>query len=125
MALDGRGNLFIADYNNSVIRRVVLSTGVISTFAGSGNYGYSGDNGPALKAGLDPYGIAQGNIYIADSFNDRIRKITAADGIITTIAGTGVGADSGDNGPAAQAQVNSPSDVSVDPQKAAYFAEYP
>src|SRR5579885_3654231 len=67
--LDGKGNLYIADYNNNRVRKLVLATGVITTVAGNGNFHYSGDGGKATDAGLDPYDIAvdsSGNLYIAD-----------------------------------------------------------
>ena len=94
MALDGVGNLYIADTDNQRIRKVD-STGTITTIAGSGEHlhnGFSGDGGPAVEAQLSfPTGLAvdeAGNVYIADQGNDRIRKVDSA-GTITTIAGTG------------------------------------
>lgn len=93
IAFDSKGNLFIADHNNLRIRRVDLKTGVIVTIAGNGKRGFSGDGGPALEASLNaPAGLAfdaEDNLYIADAGNHRIRKIEAATGIITTIAGSG------------------------------------
>src|SRR5258706_10594361 len=76
--LDGKGNLFIADFNNNRVRKVVLATGVITTVAGNGTVRASGDNGPATQAGLDPMDLAldtSGNLYIADFSNNRVRKV--------------------------------------------------
>jgi len=89
VAVDGSGNLFIADYGNSVIRKVATN-GIITTVAGNGTNGYSGDNGAATMAELNyPQGVAvdgSGNLFIADSFNGAIRKV-ATNGIITSVAG--------------------------------------
>ena len=91
MALDGAGNLFIADTRNDRIRKVDAA-GMITTVAGSGESGFGGDGGPATAALLDfPSGVAvdgAGNLFIADARNDRIRKVDAA-GMITTVAGNG------------------------------------
>jgi sugar lactone lactonase YvrE len=114
MALDGAGNLYIADEGNSVIRKVNAS-GTITTMAGNNTVGYSGDNGLATSASLyAPSGVAvdnSGNLYIADTGNNRIREVAAATGIITTIAGTGTAGYSGDNGAAVSATLNKPSAV--------------
>ncbi len=97
VAVDGTGNLFVVDQFHSAVRRIDAATGVITTVAGSDKPGFSGDGGPATKATLDcPSGIAVdgvGNLYIADTNNQRIRKVTAATGIITTIAGNGEGVE--------------------------------
>src|SRR5579872_4398474 len=113
--LDGKGNLFVADYGNSRVRKIVLATGVITTVAGNGDFHYSGEGGSALAAGMDPFDIAvdtADNLYIADFFNNRVRKVTAADGKIVSIAGTGISGD-GDNGPANQAALDGPVGISV------------
>jgi len=114
VAVDNSGNLYIAD--DSVIRKV-SAIGIITTFAGNGSRGYSGDGGPASDAQInDPFGIAvdaAGNLYIADTENQRIRKVSAA-GTITTIAGTGISGYSGDGGPAASAEVGAPFSVALD-----------
>jgi len=93
LALDASGNLYIADYGNSRIRKVLASTGIITTVAGTGFQAYGGDGGPATSAYLyDPQGVAvdsSGNIYIADTFNNLVRKINASTGVITTVGGTG------------------------------------
>ena len=100
LATDGSGNLFIADNQNNVIRKVTPD-GIISTVAGNGSQGYSGDGGPALKAELNlPTGVAvdaSGNLFIADTGNDRIRKVTPG-GTISTVAGNGTVGYSGDGG---------------------------
>jgi uncharacterized protein (TIGR03437 family) len=126
VALDGAGNLFIADSGNLRIRRI-SATGVISTVAGNGSNGPRGDGGPAVSAQLgDPWGVAAdsaGNLYIADFGNNEIRKVTTA-GVISTIAGNGVGGYGGDGGPATAAKLNGPSDVTVDSQGNVYIADY-
>ncbi|MGO9676083.1 MAG: NHL repeat-containing protein [Candidatus Sulfotelmatobacter sp.] len=103
-AVDTAGNIYIADTDNSRIRKVTASTGKISTVAGNGAFGYSGDGGAATSAELDfPCGVAVdavGNIYIADFSNNRIRKVTASTGKISTVAGDGAQGYSGDGGPA-------------------------
>ena len=117
-ALDGAGNLYIADSANHRIRRVASSTGVITTVAGTGAAGFSGDGGAAITATLySPDGVAVdgvGNLYIADRVNARIRKVAAGTGVITTVAGTGISGFSGDGGMATAAQLNSPAGVAVD-----------
>jgi len=116
LALDAGGDLYIADGGNNRIRKV-SPNGVIDTIAGSGTMGYGGDGGPAVSAALgSAVGIAvdlQGNLYVADPANQRIRKVSA-DGIISTVAGTGVLGFSGDNGPAVDAQLNTPAAVALD-----------
>ncbi len=93
LALDAAGDLYFADSANHRIRKITLATGIITTLAGDGTQGDAGDAGPALAASVDsPQGLtvdAAGNIYLADTHNHRVRKITAATGIITTLAGTG------------------------------------
>lgn len=116
LVVDASGNIYFCDYNNSRIRKI-STTGIITTIAGTGVPGFSGDGGLATNAKLNlPEGIAIdaiGNIFIADRGNNRIRKINSS-GIITTIAGTGVAGFSGDGGAAASAQINYPIDVEVD-----------
>lgn len=117
IAVDQSGNIYIADILNHRVRKID-ALGIITTFAGNGTQGYSGDNGPATSAQLyRPHGVAvdsTGNIYIADGFNNVIRKVNTS-GIISTIAGTGVSGYSGDNGPAITAQLAYPTDVAIDP----------
>jgi uncharacterized protein (TIGR03437 family) len=117
VSADRSGNLFIADQFNHRIRRVAKD-GTISTVAGTGVAGYSGDNGRAVNAQINtPIGIcvdSAGNLYIADLGNQRIRKVDAA-GIITTLAGNGSKSYGGDGGPAINASFNNPVRVIVDP----------
>src|ERR1700733_11127942 len=107
VAVDQSGNLYIADALDNRIRKVD-SSGIISTYAGNGLPGYSGDRGPASAAQLDfPVGIAldaKGNMYIADQGNSVVRRI-ATDGTINTVAGDGNPIFGGDNGPATSAQL--------------------
>jgi DNA-binding CsgD family transcriptional regulator/sugar lactone lactonase YvrE len=118
LALDGRANLYVADQGNNRIRRVDSLTGIITTAAGSDEiYGFSGDGGPATKARLSlPAGIVvhQDWIYIADAGNNRIRQVSLASGLITTLAGTGATGFSGDGGPAIQAALFGPLGLEVD-----------
>ncbi len=121
IAVDSAGNLYIADSGN--IRKV--SNGVITTVAGNGTQGFSGDNGPAISAQLyGPWGVAidsAGNLYIADSYNSRIRKVT--NGVITTVAGNAACCFSGDNGPAASAQLYGSHGVAAGPDGSVYIAD--
>lgn len=118
LAVDAAGNLFIADILNERVRRVDATTGIITTVAGMGVAGFAGDGGQATAARLNgPVGLAvdgAGNLFIADQRNQRIRRVDAATGIITTVVGTGVGGFAGDGGPATSAQLNLPRDVEVD-----------
>jgi uncharacterized protein (TIGR03437 family) len=124
VATDSAGDLYIADSGNNVIRKV--ANGVITTVAGNGTMGYSGDNGPATSAQLDaPYGVAvdsAGNLYIADSANNVIRKVSG--GVITTIAGNGTSGYTGDNGPATSAQLFTPSAVALDSAGNLYILDF-
>ncbi|MBZ5620847.1 MAG: hypothetical protein LAQ69_19280 [Acidobacteriia bacterium] len=117
LAFDSAGNLYIADTGNSCIRKI-STDGTIVTFAGTNANNYGGDGGPARLADLNgPEGVAAdlaGNLYIADTFNNRIREV-APDGTINTFAGTGFPGYSGDNGPATSATLFLPTDVAVDP----------
>jgi sugar lactone lactonase YvrE len=117
VAVDPSGNLYVADRNNGRILKRSATDGSISTYAGSGSSGYSGDNGPATSAQLNnPHGLAldtSGNLYIADTNNHRIRKV-ATDGTISTVAGDGTGLFSGDGGPATAAELRRPYGVAVD-----------
>ncbi len=142
VAVDREGNLYIA--TNNRIRRVDAATGIIATMAGTGKRGVEGDGGPATQAGLaDPAGIApdgQGNIFIADRDNHRIRKVDGATGVMTTVAGIGIHSEihglayageqaqhptwsptsgagyAGDGGPAIEAKLALPSGVAIGPQ---------
>ena len=121
VAVDSAGNIYIADGNN--IRKV--SNGIITTVAGNGTQGFSGDNGPATSAELDgAVGVAAdgaGNLYIADSGNNRIRKVS--NGVITTVAGNGTQGFSGDNGPATSAELAGAVGVAVDSASDVYIAD--
>ena len=120
VALDGGGNVFIADWRNHRIRRVAAGTGVITTVAGNGWERFGGDGGPGTSASLSrPFGVAVdggGNVLIADSQNNRIRRLAAGTGVITTVAGTGTQGFSGDGdgGPATSVRLNYPYGVAVD-----------
>lgn len=118
VAFDGAGNLYFSDTFNNRVRRVD-GRGIITTVAGNGDKAYSGDGGPATRAALnEPYGVVldrTGNLYIADRLNRRVRRVDAATGIITTVAGTGEAAYSGDGGPAAQAGLAEPNGLAFDP----------
>lgn len=127
VAVDGAGNLFIVDSSNERIRRVDAVTQVITTVAGNGLYGFAGDGGPATSAefnDIDGVGVdAQGDLFIADTGNNRIREVDAATGIVKTAAGNGAAAFSGDGGPAPLASLHSPGGVAVDAQKNIYIAD--
>ena len=112
VCFDRAGNMYFSDTFNNRIRRVDAVSGAITTVAGSGEKGFSGDGGPAVNAALnEPYGVVvdrAGNLYIADRLNRRVRRIDAATGTITTIAGTGEAAYSGDGGSGARAGLAEP-----------------
>ncbi len=117
--------MYFTDYGNYVIRKVITSTGIISTFAGIGTAGYSGDGGQATAAELDsPAGIVfdtLGNLYFADDENNVIRKIVVSTGIITTIVGIGIQGYSGDGGQASDAQLHFPLQVQIDKSNNLYI----
>jgi sugar lactone lactonase YvrE len=125
LALDAAGNLFVVDSSNNRIRRVTPA-GIISTIAGTGTSGFSGDGGPAISARLnEPAGVAvdaAGNLFIADTDNNRIRKVTPA-GIISTVAGTEAYGFAGDGGPATSAQLASPGGLAVDTTGSLFIAD--
>ncbi|HTW66367.1 MAG TPA: hypothetical protein VME17_17210 [Bryobacteraceae bacterium] len=130
VAVDPSGNLFIADSGNDRIRRVTPD-GVINTVAGNGKAGYSGDGGPALNASLNLNGGAAydsiavdsaGNLFIADYFNNRIRKVTPG-GAITTVAGDGLQGYLGDGGLATNASLDYPAGVTLDTSGNLYIAD--
>jgi sugar lactone lactonase YvrE len=131
ITVDDSGNLYIADTVNNCIRRVDAVTGIITTVAGNGTIpgGYGGDNlsatSPQTKLNL-PDAVAfdpQGNMYIADSLNNRVRKVNASTGIITTFAGNGAQGNTGYGGLANAAKLDAPSGVVVDPAGNVYIAD--
>ncbi|MBV9300559.1 MAG: choice-of-anchor D domain-containing protein [Acidobacteriaceae bacterium] len=128
IAVDSSGNAYIADTFTCIIRKVTASTGIISRFAGTPNHcGYAGDGGAATDAQLsNPVGIAldaSGNLYIADQYNNRIRKVTATTGKISTVAGNGIQSYSGDGGAAIDASLSIPYSVAVDASGNLYIAD--
>jgi sugar lactone lactonase YvrE len=118
ITIDGSGNLIITDPLNGRIRRVEADTGIITTMAGNGTRNFGGDNVQAVSASLSvPKGVAldgSGNLIIADTGNNRIRRVDANTGIITTVAGNGERKFSGDGGEAISASLAEPTSVSVD-----------
>lgn len=132
IALDGAGNIYIAEFLNHRIRKVTISTGIIETIAGSGSTGFagggfSGDGGPAVEAELKfPAGGAfdpAGNYYFSDAGNNRVRKIDLATGIITTVAGTGEPGYAGDGGAAVDALLQSPRPLEIDSKNRLYIGD--
>jgi uncharacterized protein (TIGR03437 family) len=127
VAVDSKGNIFIADYLSQVIREVTAADGVINTIAGTGSFGFQGDNGPGVQGIIsDVHGITaapNGNIYIADTHNARVRMIIPGGNIFTS-AGNGTAGYSGDGGPATSAELSQPSGVAVDSSGNLYIADY-
>ncbi len=126
LAIDPAGNLFLADTHNHCIRRIDAVTRTITTIAGTGLPGFSGDAGPATGAHLaSPLGLAlRANLlYIADSANHRIRRLDLATGLISTVAGTGTENFSGDGGLAAAAALDTPSALALDPAGNLFVAD--
>ena len=130
LAVDGSGNLYIADTNNNVVRKVAAGTGVITIYAGNGHFGITqdvGDGGPATSAQLNyPNGLAvdsAGNLYIADRDDSRVRLVAASSGVITTVAGNGNVGSTGDGGPATSASVGEPQALALDSSGNLYIAE--
>ena len=124
VALDNNGNLYIADFYNYRVRKVDVTSGIITTIAGNGTYGYSGDNGLATDAQLFPWDVVvdkAGTIYISDDCSNTIRQVS--DGIITTIAGNGILGYSGTNGIATNAEFNHPYGLAIDSCNNLYISD--
>jgi hypothetical protein len=126
VAVDSAGDIFIADTSNNRIREVNHSTGLISTIAGNGIQGYSGNGGLAVAAELNaPTGVAvdaAGDVFIADAGNNRIREINASTGVITTVAGNGTAGYNGE-GTGSTAELDNPTGVAVDANGNLYIAD--
>jgi uncharacterized repeat protein (TIGR01451 family) len=126
VTLDSAGNLYIADYYNSRVRKVDTN-GIITTVAGNGTYGSTGDGGAATSAELSyPIGLAvdsAGNLYIGDYLNNRVRKVDTT-GTITTVAGNGTAGYTGDGTAATGAEINGPNGVALDSTGNLYIADY-
>ncbi len=130
VALDVSENIYVAQSDANAIRKIDATTGIITTIAGmtTTTTGYSGDGGPATSARLNnPQGVAldeAGNIYIADTGNNVIRKVDKVTGIITTIVGSGPGYGySGDGGPAIEAKLSIPTRIAIDKSGVVYIAD--
>jgi sugar lactone lactonase YvrE len=126
--VDAKNNLFIADTFNHRIRRIDAATGIITTIAGNGAKGYSGDGGPARDASFDsPCHVAvdlSGNVYISDTLNNRIRRVDAGTQSVSTIAGTGTAGFGGDDGPARSAILYGPGQLSFDSAGNLYVVDW-
>ncbi len=127
VATSPNGDLYIADWYNHRIRKVDALTGIITTFAGNGSAGFTGDGGPATQASIkEPMGVAfdgSGNLYIADQSNYRVRRVDARTGVISTIAGNGGYGFDGDGGPATAATLKIVSSVAIAPSGDVYFVD--
>jgi sugar lactone lactonase YvrE len=127
LAVDGEGNLFIGDVGNSRIRKIGVN-GVVTTVAGNGKFAYSGDGGPAILASINgPASLAagtMGDLFFADAFNTRVRKVSS-DGTISTVAGGGKPLDGlGDGGPATQARLKLPTSIALDAMGNLFIADF-
>ncbi len=125
--VDGPGNIYIPDRLNQRVRRVDAKTGIISTLAGIGSGGFSGDKGPASNAQLsNPYDVfvdGTGNIFIADYSNQRVRKVDANTGVISTVAGNGTAGFEGDGGQATSAKLSNPIGIFMDGSGNLYISD--
>jgi sugar lactone lactonase YvrE len=123
---DRAGRFVVTDFGNARVRRIDPCTGLVETIAGSGDVGFGGDGGPALEAGMSPIDAVQdadGNLFIPDTNNDRIRKVDPF-GTITTVVGLGVRGYAGDGGPATAALINRPWGIELDASGAFYIADF-
>ena len=127
VAVDGAGNIYIAGNDDYLVRVVNASTKIITAVAGNGTSGYTGDNGPATAAEIGkPWGIVvdkAGNLYISDASNNRIRKVSASNGYISTVVGNGTGGLTGDNGAEFAAEINYPQYLALDAAGNLYIAD--
>lgn len=134
VATDVSGNIFLVDDGHARIRRIDAATGIITTVAGNGKEGFSGDGGPAVNASFNLNGGAigssgaiiidrDGNLWIADTFNHRVRRVDARTNIIDTVAGNGENASRGDGGPARLASLSEPAAIALDRAGTLYIAE--
>lgn len=127
VALDQAGNLYFSDTFNHCVRRVDVRSGVITTVAGCGRKGYSGDGGPATSATLnEPYGLDLADdryLYVVDRLNFCVRRVDLAEGTIATIAGTGQSGYSGDGGPGTKAMLREPNGIALDHKGKLYIAD--
>jgi sugar lactone lactonase YvrE len=127
VAVDSLDNLYIADTGNSRIRRVDASNGTVTTVVGNGGIGFAGDGGPAAKATLAaPRGVAvddSGDLIIADTGNNRVRRVDAMAGVITTVAGSSSSGFSGDNDPATAVSLGGPNGVAVGNDGSLFIAD--
>jgi sugar lactone lactonase YvrE len=125
LAVDGAGNVYVADTNQQRVFRIDPA-GTMTTFAGNGQYVFSGDGGPATAASLyEPHGLAidgVGNVYISDYGHQRVRRVDPA-GTISTVAGNGTTGFGGDGGPATAASLDTPLFVAVDSTGRLYIAD--
>ncbi len=127
ITLASNGDMYIADRSNHKVRKVTTATGIITTFAGTGTSGYTGDGGAATAARLSNLEgvtiMSNGDVYVADTGNNVVRKITAATGVITTFAGTGTAGSTGDGGAATLARLNAPQALDVTSGGDVYIAD--
>lgn len=133
LTVDDTGNIYIGDQQNFRVRRIDTD-GVITTIVGNGMQGFSGDGGLAVEASIgweagdnpEPSGglaVTDDTLYVSDTLNHRIRAVDLATGMISTIAGTGEAGESGDDGPATEAQLNGPRDIEIGPDGSLYVAD--
>ena len=124
--MSSTGDLYVGDFDNNRVRKISFSSGVITTVAGNGTFGSTGDGGAATAATLsNPSGVAIdgiGNVYISETGDGKIRKINAS-GIISPYSGNGISSYGGDNGPATAAELNTPQGLAIDGSNRLYIAD--